>query len=52
MADALVPVHERVVLDQGKAQSCCFRGQPWVKINTGKALARLGQRGLQHAQIA
>jgi hypothetical protein len=48
----LFPVHEGVVLDQRKVQSCCFGGQSWVGINTGEALPGLGQRGLQQAQIA
>ena len=52
MANSLVPVDKRMVLNQRKAKCGSFGHHTWVEICTTKRLARLSERCLQQADVA
>jgi len=51
MADALVAIHERVVLDQGEPQSRGFRTDGGIGLNTTGRYSRLSNSRLQSCQV-
>jgi hypothetical protein len=52
MANALVTVHEGMVLDEGEAQSCGLGREARIEVRSAEGLPRLGDGGLDRAEVA
>lgn len=52
VADSLVAVYERMILDERESQSGSFRTERRIQILSAKGLAGLTQGGLQSSEVA